>query len=323
MGLFRFVLPPAGAIWPASLEKKNEILSKMGFVKVVKNKAYFKRYQVQYRRRREGRTDYYARKRLVVQDKNKYNTPKYRMIVRFTNKDIICQIAYAKLEGDVIICAAYAHELPRYGVKVGLTNYAAAYCTGLLLARRLLNKFKLDTIYEGNDNIDGDEYFVESIDGKPGAFRCYLDVGLARTSTGARVFGAMKGAADGGLEIPHSTRRFPGYDSESQEFYAEVHRDHIFGNHVGTYMQQLADDDEDAYKRQFSQFIKHGINADNIEEMYQKCHSAIREDPTPKPKSEKVVKKKRWNRSKMSLAQRKDRVKQKKESYLRQLENAE
>lgn len=59
------------------------------------------------------------------------------MIVRFTNKDIICQVAYAKIEGDVVVCAAYAHELPRYGVKVGLTNYAAAYCTGLLLARRV------------------------------------------------------------------------------------------------------------------------------------------------------------------------------------------
>ncbi|CAO2633487.1 60S ribosomal protein L5 (Fragments) [Lemmus lemmus] len=54
----------------------------MGFVKVVKNKAYFKRYQVRFRRRREGKTDYYARKRLVIQDKNKYNTPKYRMIVQ-------------------------------------------------------------------------------------------------------------------------------------------------------------------------------------------------------------------------------------------------
>ena len=40
----------------------------------------------------EGKTDYYARKRLIFQDKNKYNTPKYRMIVRFTNKDIICQV---------------------------------------------------------------------------------------------------------------------------------------------------------------------------------------------------------------------------------------
>jgi len=48
-------------------------------------------------------------------------------------------------------------------------------------------------------------YQVESIDGQPGAFRCYLDVGLARTTTGARVFGAMKGAVDGGLDIPHGS----------------------------------------------------------------------------------------------------------------------
>lgn len=104
---------------------------------MVKSKAYFKRYQVKFRRRREGKTDYYARKRLVVQDKNKYNTPKYRMIVRCSNKDITCQIAYARLEGDRVVAAAYSHELPNYGVKVGLTNYAAAYCTGLLLARRV------------------------------------------------------------------------------------------------------------------------------------------------------------------------------------------
>lgn len=50
---------------------------------------------------------------------------------------VCCQIAYARIEGDMIVCAAYAHELPKYGVKVGLTNYAAAYCTGLLLARRV------------------------------------------------------------------------------------------------------------------------------------------------------------------------------------------
>lgn len=289
----------------------------MGFVKVVKNKAYFKRYQVKFKRRREGRTDYYARKRLVVQDKNKYNTPKYRMIVRFTNKDVICQVAYARIEGDKVICAAYAHELPRYGVKVGLTNYAAAYCTGLLLARRLLQKFKLDEIYEGNSEIDGDEYLVESVDGKPGAFRCYLDVGLARTSTGARVFGAMKGAVDGGLEIPHSTRRFPGYDSESKEFSPEVHRNHIFGLHVGNYMQQLQDDDEDTFKKQFSKFVENGVTPDNIEEMYKKCHAAIRADPSPAAKPEKTVKTKRWNRVKMSLKQRMDSVRQKKVAYLK------
>merc|ERR1711998_84007 len=121
----------------------------MGFIKVVKNRAYYKRFQVKYKRRREGKTDYYARKRLVTQDKNKYNTPKNRLIVRFTNKNIVCQIAHAKIEGDVVICAAYSHELPRYGVKVGLTNYAAAYCTGLLSARRLLSKLNLADVYEG------------------------------------------------------------------------------------------------------------------------------------------------------------------------------
>ena len=65
-----------------------------------------------------------------------------RLIVRFSNKDIICQIAYARVYGDVIVESAYSHELPKYGVKVGLTNYAAAYCTGLLVARRILHKVR-------------------------------------------------------------------------------------------------------------------------------------------------------------------------------------
>uniref|UniRef100_A0AC11BLT1 Uncharacterized protein n=1 Tax=Ovis aries TaxID=9940 RepID=A0AC11BLT1_SHEEP len=65
------------------------------------------------------------------------------MIVRVTNRDIICQIAYARIKGDMIVCAAYAHELPKYGVKVGLTNYAAAYCSGLLLACRLNRQLML------------------------------------------------------------------------------------------------------------------------------------------------------------------------------------
>ncbi len=84
----------------------------------MKNKAYFKRFQVKFRRRREGKTDYFARRRLVVQDKNKYSTPKYRMIVRASNRDICCQIAYARLEGDKIVESAYSHELPSYGIKV-------------------------------------------------------------------------------------------------------------------------------------------------------------------------------------------------------------
>ncbi|XP_076320887.1 large ribosomal subunit protein uL18A-like isoform X1 [Tachypleus tridentatus] len=296
----------------------------MGFVKVVKNKAYFKRFQVKFKRRREGRTDYHARRRLVVQDKNKYNTPKYRMIVRITNRDVICQIAYARIEGDVIVCAAYSHELPRYGVKVGLANYAAAYCTGLLLARRLLRKFGMDEIYKGCEEVTGEEYCVEDIDGQPGAFRAYLDVGLARTSTGARVFGAMKGAVDGGIDVPHSNKRFPGYDSETKEFNAEVHRKHIFGQHVAEYMKMLMDEDEDAYKRQFSRYIKLGITPEDVEEIYKKAHTAIRNDPEHKPKPPRTdIIKKRWNKAKMTYSERTNKLNQKKKSYLKKLEEME
>ncbi|XP_041751688.1 60S ribosomal protein L5-like isoform X1 [Coregonus clupeaformis] len=239
------------------------------------------------------------------------------MIVRFSNRDICCQIAYAKIEGDQIVGAAYSHELPKYGITVGLTNYAAAYCTGLLLARRLLNKFGLDQVYEGQVEVTGDEFNVESIDGQPGAFTCFLDAGLARTSTGNKVFGALKGAVDGGLSIPHSTKRFPGYDMESKEFNAEMHRKHIMGMNVSDYMSYLMEEDEDAYKKQFSRFIKNGVTPDTVEEMYKKAHAAIRENPVHEKKPKKDVKKKRWNRAKLSLAQRKDRVAQKKASFLR------
>jgi len=295
----------------------------MGFVKVVKNKAYFKRFQVKFRRRREGRTDYFARKRLTFQDKNKYNTPKYRLIVRFTNKDVICQIAYARIQGDIIVCAAYSHELPRYGLKVGLTNYSAAYCTGLLLARRLLRKFKLDGIYKGQEVADGEEYYVEDEEGQPGAFRAYLDIGLYRTTTGARIFGAMKGAVDGGLDIPHSTKRFPGYDSETSKYEASVHRGYIYGKHVSDYMQHLQGEDEALYQKQFSRFIKMGVNPASIEGIYKKTHAAIRASPETQSRPEKTVKKKRWTRAKLSKAQREARVKQRKEAYIKKLDEAE
>merc|ERR1711894_597716 len=311
MGLYKIVYSEISCLTAEATKFK---LSKMGFVKVVKNKAYFKRFQVKFKRRREGKTDFFARKRLTHQDKNKYNTPKYRLIVRFTNKDVIAQVAYARLEGDHVIFAAYSHELLRYGVKVGLTNYAAAYCTGLLLARRLLAKLNLGEIYEGQVEVDGDEYNVESLDDQPSAFRCYLDIGLNRTTTGARVFGALKGAVDGGLEINHSITRFPGYDEESEEFNAEVHRGHIFGKNVGEYMEALQDENEDAFKRQFSKFIKEGITPDTIESMYQNAHAAIRADPVHKGTEKEPFKGRRYLRRKMSFAQRKDSAKQKKQA---------
>jgi len=246
------------------------------------------RYQVQFRRRREGKTDYYARRRLIIQDKNKYNTPKYRLVVRFTNRDIIAQIVSAHIEGDRVLCAAYSHELPKYGLPaaVGLTNYAAAYATGLLLARRTLSIVKLADIYKGVLKADGSDFSIsESKEAEAEAnkdngrrpFHVVLDVGLRRTTTGNRIFGVLKGAVDGGLDIPHSHNRFPGADgSKDGKYDAKVHRDHIFGKHVGEYMESLQEDDEDAYKAQFSRYIKAKISPDQFEAMYQKVHDTIR-----------------------------------------------
>jgi large subunit ribosomal protein L5e len=313
----------------------------MGFVKVVKNKAYFKRFQVKFRRRREARTDYYARTRLILQDKNKYKTPKYRLVYRRTNRDLICQIVAADIDHDRVIESAYSHELPKYGVKVGLTNYAAAYCTGLLLARRVNAKFKLE--YVGQTKPDGEMWNSGGEDAQEefdkNAFKAVLDVGLQRTTTGARIWGALKGAADGGIYVPHSDKRFPGSKSTGGSNYeadAAKHREYIFGQHVANYMRCLSegytnDDgdeveaDTDKYNKHFKRFIANGLNADNLEAMYASAHAAIRANPArdnsgrkgyfgtrASPKDPNAVyPKKRFNRAKISLAQKKDRIKQK------------
>ncbi|KAJ1680410.1 60S ribosomal protein L5 [Spiromyces aspiralis] len=292
----------------------------MPFVKLVKNKAYFKRYQVKYRRRREGKTDYYARKRLVVQAKNKYNSPKYRLVVRFTNTDVICQVVYAKINGDYVLAAAYSHELPRYGVKVGLTNWAAAYCTGLLVARRVLTKLGLANKYQGIESANGEFYEVEAIEGEPRPFKAFLDVGLKRTTTGARVFAALKGAADGGIYVPHSEKRFPGYDAENG-LDAEVLRSYIYGGHVANYMRELQEEDEESYKKQFSRFIAAGVSADDLEEMYANAHKAIRADPSPKKAEKKKPapgeKVKNYKKQRLNLKQRRNKVAQKKAAFAR------
>ncbi len=267
---------------------------------------------MQYRRRREGKTDYYARKRLIIQDKNKYNTPKYRLVVRLTNTDIVCQIVFAKIQGDFVLASAYAHELPAYGVKTGLTNYAAAYCTGLLCARRVLAVLGLESI-----TFDDEE-------GRR-SFKAFLDVGLRRTSTGAKVFAAMKGAVDGGLNIPHSDSRFPGYNKEKSALDAEVLRGHIFGAHVAEYMRTLEGEDAEAYKRQFGRYIAAGVTADSLEAMYETAHAAIRKNPVLAKKAKAAVATHgslKYKSKSLTLAERKERVREKIADFQAKMEAA-
>jgi large subunit ribosomal protein L5e len=107
-----------------------------------------------------------------------------------------------------------------------------------------------------------------------------LDVGLVRTTTGNRVFGALKGALDGGLDIPHSEKRFAGFKKDEKQLDAEVHRKYIYGGHVAEYMRTLEDEEPEKYNAHFSDYIKKGIKADDMEALYKKVHAAIRADPT-------------------------------------------
>lgn len=301
----------------------------MTFVKSQKSKAYFSRYQVKFRRRREGKTDYRQRKRLVCQAKNKYQTPKYRLVVRFTNTQVICQVVYSLIDGDRVFTQATSKELARYGLKAGLKNYAAAYCTGLLCARRLLQKVGLDDTYEGNTEVDGNvvsteydkkTYYVDEVDEDKKPFRCLLDVGCRPTTTGCRVFGALKGAADGGLDIPHSEKRFPGYDRDAKEYDADMHRERIMGGHVGEYMEYLDEEDNAKYQEHFAAYIANDYEADGLEELYEGVHEAIREDPSPSEKKEFSPDKSFKKKAKLTLEERKAAVQAKKDAKKAELE---
>lgn len=74
---------------------------------------------------------------------------------------MICQIVYAKLQGDVVLTQATSKELPRYGINHGLTNWTAAYATGLLVARRALTKLGLADKYEGVTEPSGELELTE------------------------------------------------------------------------------------------------------------------------------------------------------------------
>ena len=298
----------------------------MPFVKVHKNNVYSKRFQVKFRRRRIGKTDYYQRKRLILQRKNKYNTAKWRFVVRRTNQRIICQVVWSTIQGDKVKSSADSFELKKWGVTAGLTNYAAAYATGLLCARRLLaildkeNEGKKDyqnlsTTFDlktdPGEDVDLKELCEKkNIEKRP--FTCYLDLGLARATKGNRVFAAMKGAIDGGVNIPHSDSIFPSPKEEEEDAPQKgkgkpvkgapqkkekkkedesenMLRDRIFGVHVQKYMELYDKKKEDKQEYQFSK-LKECLNkagVKSLEELYKKVHEEIRKNPL-REKKEKI-----------------------------------
>jgi len=152
------------------------------------------RYLVAFRRRREGRTDYYQRTKLVVAD-----AP--RMVVRRTNRHVIVQLVTAEMDGDKTLVSANSAELEKYGYTGATANTPAAYLTGMLFAAKAK---------------------------KAGQDRAILDIGLNRATPGARVFAALKGAVDAGLEIPYGEGIFPS-------------EERLMGAHIAAYNDKAKD----------------------------------------------------------------------------------
>lgn len=153
---------------------------------------------------------------------------------------------------------------------------------------------------------------MEEADDGPRPFLVVMDTGLKRTSTGSKVFAVMKGALDGGLEIPHSDRRYVGYDEEAKELDTETLKKYIMGGHVAEYMEQMQEENPEKYKAHFSQYLKAGLNADNLEETFAKVHAAIRAKPEQAKKARKNPgAKKSWKQPKLTYEQRKEALKAK------------
>ncbi len=131
---------------------------------------------VPHRRRRELKTDYQKRLRLL-------KSGKPRIVVRKSVKNVTCQVVEYQPSGDRTLFSADSRELKKLGWNAGTGNIPSAYLTGLLCGTRA-----------------------------KGIKEAVLDSGLHRSTKGSRLYAALKGVVDGGLKIPHSEEILPDED---------------------------------------------------------------------------------------------------------------
>jgi large subunit ribosomal protein L18 len=142
---------------------------------VAKNSTY----HVPFRRRREGKTNYYRRRELL-------KSGKIRLVVRCTLSHTIVQFAKAELEGDRILVSATSKELiNKYGWKAPTGNLPAAYLTGFLAGLKAK---------------------------KAGIDEAILDVGIKKPVRGSRIYAGLKGVLDAGVFVSHSKEVLPDED---------------------------------------------------------------------------------------------------------------
>jgi large subunit ribosomal protein L18 len=145
------------------------------------------RYKVPMRRRREVRTDYHQRLRLL-------KSGKPRLVARVSNQHARAQLVTLGSDGDETIAKARSAELEEYGWEAPTGNLPAAYLTGLLV---------------GNRAIDA------------GLSEAVLDIGLHSATPGAKVFAIQEGAIDAGLSVPHNDAVFADWERTRGDHIAE------------------------------------------------------------------------------------------------------
>jgi len=144
-------------------------------------------YRVAFRRRRENRTDYRLRKRLI-------SSRLPRLVIRRSLKHTYLQLVEAKIEGDKVLVSASTAELRKYGWKGGTGNVPAAYLAGFLIGKKALAK---------------------------GISKAIVDINGYAVTKSNRILNAMKGAIDSGMEIPHGEEILPDEDRTKGTAIAE------------------------------------------------------------------------------------------------------
>jgi len=134
------------------------------------------RYRVHFRRRREGKTDYRVRLRLL-----KSGAP--RAVVRFSGRRVRVSIVQYDPVGDKVVATAESAELGRVGFPMAsFASTPAAYLTAYLAGLRSKSA--------GTDS-------------------AVLDAGIRHPTEGGRLSAALKGLLDSGVEVPHGEGGFP------------------------------------------------------------------------------------------------------------------
>ncbi|ADB61117.1 MULTISPECIES: 50S ribosomal protein L18 [Haloterrigena] len=145
------------------------------------------RYKVPMRRRREVRTDYHQRLRLL-------KSGKPRLVARKSNKHTTAQLITPGPQGDETLASAHSSDLEEYGWEAPTSNISAAYLTGLLAGQRAV---------------------------EAGVEEAVLDIGLNTATPGNKVFAVQEGAIDAGLEIPHNDSVLADWSRTRGEHIAE------------------------------------------------------------------------------------------------------